>query len=614
MRYVIRMVVFTCCVLASLQAGPAQAEKRVALVIGNSAYRAVSELPNPRKDARDVAAALKAAAFSEVVEHYDLSVREMRQVLSQFEDKVTGADWAVVYYAGHGIEVDGRNYLVPIDAELKRATDVEDETLPLDRVLARIAAAGKLQLVILDACRFNPFTQRMAGLTARAIGERGLARIEPAHPNVIVAYAARDGEVALDGRAGDNSPYAGALVKHLSEPGLELQKLFRRVREDVMAKTGGKQRPYEYGSLIGPDLFFRPAIADPKPQVMPQPSEAVETARICREVEGMSNFATLTVLERQHKGRPAGECVGARIEELKKLALAAPPAPSLPQAKPLPRTKPLPQVVGPLPERAAKPVTAAEERALKSGDRFKECDECPEMVVVPAGGFMMGSPPGEAGRSDSEGPQHRVTIAKAFAVGKLEVTFTEWDACVASGGCSHRPDDKWGRGNQPVINVSWNDITRQYLPWLSRKTGKTYRLLTEAEWEYVARAGTTTQYHFGNDERDLCTYGNVADQTANCRDAYMPTAPVGSFQRNAFGLHDVHGNVWEWVQDCWNDNHNGASSDGSARTTGECSRRVLRGGSWINGPQDLRSAVRGRDSAGDRDSSGGFRVARTLTP
>ena len=161
----------------------------------------------------------------------------------------------MVYYAGHGIEVDGRNFLIPIDAKLKRATDVEDEALALDRVLARVAAAKRLQLVILDACRENPF--RMTGST-RSIGARGLARVEPSHPNLLVAYAARDGQVALDGKSGEGSPYAKALVKHLAEPGLELSVFFRRVRAEVLAATEDKQRPFEYGSLISEDLYFRP--------------------------------------------------------------------------------------------------------------------------------------------------------------------------------------------------------------------------------------------------------------------------------------------------------------------------------------------------------------------
>jgi uncharacterized caspase-like protein len=238
----------------------------VALSIGNAAYRKVDPLPNPRKDASDIATALKTAGFAEAVVLHDLGLKEMQRALAAFEEKTTGADWAVVYYGGHAIQVDGKNYLVPVDAELKSPGDVEDETVVLDRVLARIAAAGKLRLVILDACRTNPFrrlwanAKPAAGLqAARDIAERGLKRYETAQRNLLIAYAAAEGQVALDGPSGGNSPYVKALLKHLATPGLEINKLFRLVGDDVMAETGGKQQPFEYGSRSGEDLFFRAA-------------------------------------------------------------------------------------------------------------------------------------------------------------------------------------------------------------------------------------------------------------------------------------------------------------------------------------------------------------------
>jgi uncharacterized caspase-like protein len=246
--------------LPSPQPPVAPLGRRVALVIGNANYKTVSKLLNPRNDAGDVAAALRAAGFAEVVERYDLGVQDLQRALKALEDRATGADWAVVYYAGHGIEVDGRNYLIPVDAELKSASDVEDEAVSLDRVMARVTAASKLQLVILDACRDNPFARRIAqgGGVARAIGARGLAPVEPAYPNQFVAYAARHGEVALDG-TGKNGPYAKALVKQLAVPGLALSTFFIRVRAQVLAETNGKQRPFEYGSLTDENLSFRPA-------------------------------------------------------------------------------------------------------------------------------------------------------------------------------------------------------------------------------------------------------------------------------------------------------------------------------------------------------------------
>ena len=256
------------------------------------------------------------------------------------------------------------------------------------------------------------------------------------------------------------------------------------------------------------------------------------------------------------------------------------------------------------------------------GERFSDCAACPEMVVVPAGSFMMGSPESEEGWSESEGPRHRVTIGAPFAVGVYEVTFAEWDACVNRGGCGgYSPDDEgWGRGSRPVINVSWEDA-RQYVQWVSRETGEDYRLLTEAEWEYVARAGTQTARYWGGSESGQCRYGNGYDRTAHaelekavdpvgCSDGYVRTAPVGMFEPNGFGLYDVLGNVFEWTQDCLNHSYSGAPTDGSAWSSGECSRHVLRGGSWNGLPTGLRSAF--RFWSGFRYTYDGFRVARTM--
>ena len=244
-----------------------------------------------------------------------------------------------------------------------------------------------------------------------------------------------------------------------------------------------------------------------------------------------------------------------------------------------------------------------------AGSVFRGCAECPEMVVVPAGEFMMGSPPSEKGRDGDEGPVHRVTVAVPFAVGVYEVTFEEWDACVSGGGCGgYRPDDNgWGRGRQPVFGVSWEDA-QAYVAWLSREAGKEYRLLSEAEWEYAARAGTTTRYHWGDD---------IGRNRANCDDnrcgdGWEVAAPVGSFAANGFGLHDVHGNVWEWVEDCWNGSYAGAPLDGSAWESGECDTRVVRSGGWNNNPRNLRAANRYGFDTGDRLNINGFRVSRTL--
>jgi formylglycine-generating enzyme required for sulfatase activity len=253
------------------------------------------------------------------------------------------------------------------------------------------------------------------------------------------------------------------------------------------------------------------------------------------------------------------------------------------------------------------------ERALKPKDIFSECANCPEMVVVPAGSFTMGSPSDEKGRFSFENPQHRVTFARPFAVGKFAVTFHEWDACVADSGCNgYKPSDEdWGRGRRPVIYVNWYDA-KSYVAWLSKKTGKPYRLLTEAEYEYVTRAGTQTAYPWDND---------IGRNKANCDgcgsewDNKKQTAPVGSFASNQFGLYDMVGNVWQWGEDCWTDNYSGAPTNGSAWTTGDCKRPVVRGGAWNDPPQYVRSANRGNtNTPGRRSNDLGFRVGRTLTP
>ncbi len=240
---------------------------------------------------------------------------------------------------------------------------------------------------------------------------------------------------------------------------------------------------------------------------------------------------------------------------------------------------------------------------------FKDCDVCPEMVVIPAGSFMMGS-----NEFSNEKPIHRVTIRQQFAVGKYEITFREWDACAADGGCDdYSPDDAgWGRGIRPAINVSWQDA-QAYVRWLTSKSGVEYRLLSEAEWEYAARAETTTKYYLGD---------RVGSGNANCRGCGSQwggsqwggeqTAPVGNFPANAFGLYDLIGNVWEWVEDCWHGSYVGAPSDGGAWTSGDCSLRVQRGGSWGSPPWYVRSAFRRTTKSGFRTSFRGFRVARTL--
>jgi uncharacterized caspase-like protein len=245
--------------LTSSFSHPALAEKRVALVIGNSAYQNVARLTNPANDALAMTATLKDAGFDLVEIRRDLKISEMRRALRDFSDRARDADVAVVYYAGHGIEVDGTNYLIPVDAVLERDIDVYDEAFSLDRVLAVVEPAKQLRLVILDACRDNPFVKTMKRtIGSRAIG-RGLAKVEPNSPNTLIAFASKAGSTASDGDS-KNSPFTAALIKYITKPGLDLRKAFGFVRDDVLKNTSNKQEPYVYGSLGGDDVPLVPAV------------------------------------------------------------------------------------------------------------------------------------------------------------------------------------------------------------------------------------------------------------------------------------------------------------------------------------------------------------------
>jgi Caspase domain len=248
--------------LSLIFADPARAEKRVALVIGISNYQQVPRLANPVRDADAIAGLFKKAGFDVVDEKRDLGIADMRRVVREFSEKSRDADIAVVYYAGHGIEVDGTNYLVPSDAKLVSDFDVEDETVSLDRLLRALDPVKRLRLVILDACRENPFSNSMKkNVASRSIG-RGLARIEPGMSNTLVAFATKAGAVADDG-SGENSQYATALVKYIAEPGVDLRVAFGRVRDEVLKRTLNRQEPFVYGSLGGDNLALVPAPAKP---------------------------------------------------------------------------------------------------------------------------------------------------------------------------------------------------------------------------------------------------------------------------------------------------------------------------------------------------------------
>ena len=707
---------------------PAFADRRIALVIGNSAYERAPQLPNPANDATAMAEMFKKAGFDTVVLKLDLKAVEMRRALRDFVDAVRDADLAIIYYAGHGLEIDGSNYLVPVDAVLERDIDAFDEAIPLDRLLAVVEPAKRLRMVILDACRDNPFAKRMKRPVASRSLQRGLVMVEPTSPNTLVAFAAKAGSTADDGDT-KNSPFTTALVKYLPTPGLDVRKAFGFVRDDVLKVTNYKQEPFIYGSLGGDDVPL--VSAPPAPKVDPAAAaradyeiasqinvvaawdsflakyptgfysdlaraqhdkltaaKNIEQARLAAEKKALDDVkaaeeariaaSKAKAAEEAKAAKAAEEVKAAKAAEEVKAARAAEevkaadaarakatqPAPSQQLAAVLPGDARLGTDVGRAPPRAptgcagtepqavslpldaARTLSLAEECSLKPKQSFRECQNCPEMVVVAAAEFMMGSPAGEIDSglaAANEAPQHKVVVKDRIAIGRFEVTRDQFAAFAAatsyqgSGRCftfeQNMPKERENRsylmpgyaqdGNHPAVCVSWNDA-QAYLDWLSKTTGKPYRLLSEAEFEYAARAGSTLPYAFTDNAADLCRFVNGADQAARtaglpedaqymaCSDGYPFTAPVGSLKANAFGLHDLIGNVWEWTADCFVDDYRNASSDSAARSQADCAARTVRGGDWFSTASSLRPAVRAKAGPDAHHDDIGFRVARTL--
>jgi uncharacterized caspase-like protein len=488
---------FLCLTLAA----PAHAEKRVALIIGNGFYQYQPILTNPKHDAEDVAKALGDLNF-DVVLGLDLTRAGMNEKLDEFSRKADGADIAFVYYSGHGMQLGGSNYLLPTDASLDSAADVNPfRLLRIDNVMETLSAVNGPKIVVLDACRDNPVANELKRKLAALRGTRGADVTRGLGPisgnsgsGLLVAYATQADETALDGK-GRNSPFTAAFIKNVADPDTDIRQMFFHVQDEVVRETDGKQRPEISVSLVGeyklkititpvkPGETLPPA-ATPAAPVAGGPGEAERTWVLAKDTNSQD---VLEDFIRRFPDSIYAKLAREKLEELKKSQVAMVSPPAAPTARE--------KAVEPSPsnqsEAAAPPfvhLSPDQERALKPPQHFKECDQCPEMVTTPPGGFLMGSPASEPGRETNEGPQQQITFAQKFAVGLLAVTFDEWNACVAEGGCNaYRPGDYgWGHGKRPVINISWEDA-QAYVKWLSQKTGAPYRLLSEAEHEYVTR-------------------------------------------------------------------------------------------------------------------------------
>jgi formylglycine-generating enzyme required for sulfatase activity len=628
----------------------AEEQQRIALVIGNSSY-ANSRLANPVNDARLISSALRQHGF-EVIERLDAGERDMGRAVKAFGERLETAGSDAVglfYYAGHGVQVDGINYLIPVDADIEDEEDVPIEAVSADHILGIIEASGnRLNLMFLDACRNNPFLR-----TSRN-ARHGLATMN-APTGIFIGYATAPGDVAKDG-SGANSPFTTAMAATMGQPGEPIESMFKRVRLSVIAATEGEQTPWSASSLTG-DFSFVPgtAVVTPLPPIVPADPPTRDMVRQAQEMlaalgydpgpidgdMGRRTTAAVTAFQ-QSKGIPVDGLVSDVL--LLHLRGVAEPAsttdPSLvvwdriadsDRAADFERflaQYPNSPMAGFARDRLAElrrvavvtppPVPEPAPPSYQPGETFQDCANCPEMVVIPPGSFMMGSTDADIRQVVSEGgkrefytdelPRHHVSVEQALAVGKYEVTFSQWDACVLAGGCRHRPEDEgWGRGSRPVINVSWGDA-QEYVRWLSREAGHEYRLLSEAEWEYAARAGTQTARYWGD---------GIGLNNANCdgcgnRQDARQTTPAGSFAPNGFGLHDMLGNVWEWAQDCYHDSYSGAPAYSIVWQGTRGCPRVLRGGSLVYLPRDVRSANRGRDDTGNGYRDYGFRVSRAV--
>ena len=572
---------------------------RVALVIGNGAYKYNTVLANPANDAADMATALSAAGF-DVILKTDAGIDVMNKSLRDFGSKLKeGKGVGLFYYSGHGAQVKGKNYLIPVDQDIQDADEVVYKTLDAEAVLAKMESAGNsLNLVFLDACRNNPFPGSSKS------GERGLVVMRVDLPESVIVYAAEPGKTAADGEKGRDSPFTTALLHNMTKPGQDILDLMKKVKAEVSAATNGAQSP-RVDQNLSRDFAFYPGTAA-KP-VTVEPS-AVANQPDFGEVKvapgALSlSFATAGSLE-----------LAGRIVEV-------PAGGSLPVRNLKPGTYPmsLRYADGNIETKNVEVESGLEIQVsftYRPSPSVSAASSVPDgMVFVPGGSFTMGSPAKEAGRSNDES-QHQVTI-RDFYIGATEVTQAQYKTVMGLNPSNFKGDEL------PVESVSWYDAVA-YCNMLSKKEGlspaysisgtsvswnkgaKGYRLPTEAEWEFAARGGAAASssavkavYAGSADVNEVAWYFGNSGNLSH---------PVGQKDPNGAKLYDMAGNVWEWCWDWYGAFSSGKQSDPKGPASG--SRRVVRGGSWVSGASSLRSARRYYYDPGLRGESVGFRVLR----
>lgn len=587
--------------------------RRIALVIGNGGY-GDRPLASPANDARAMGATLRSLGF-EVLERENASRQEMLAAIREYSRRLAPGGVGFFYYAGHGLRVGNRTLLLPVEADARLPARLLAAGIDLENVLAAMAAPrpGKANLVVLDTCLDNPF-----GTGAGAVS--GL----PAQ--TLVAYAAAPGAKAAE--VDRHGVYTAALLNALAAPGREAAEVFEAAGAEVLRVSGGAQTPVLQSTLPSgfrfratgpaplPPQRLAAAVGDTRTRgVLPKDSAEQYELTFWESIKDSTYPGDYEAyLQTYPKGRFAS-LAKARLERLRAAAAkseAPPAAKPAPEKAPPPRAAPerprpapptaakaAPEPATPAPAPAPAPRKAAADTA--GVGEVRDCPTCPVLVTLPRGSFTMGSNIDDP----SERPPHPVSIGESFAIGKYEVTAEQWSACVAAGGCPHIATNTGVPGNSPARDVSWNDA-QLYVKWLGKVSGKAYRLPTEAEWEYAARGGSGSRYWWGDQMRP----GNAACK--GCGEPWQQEAPakVGSFTANPWGLHDVNGSVWEWVADCWHSSYRGAPPDGKAWNEPNCLVRVIRGGSWADGPAYMPVSTRFKYDASVRESRNGFRVVR----
>ncbi|MBK6999062.1 MAG: caspase family protein [Rhodoferax sp.] len=509
-----------------------KASGRVALVIGNSDYPS-GALDNPKNDARAMHAILEERLGFKAELVLDASKSQIDQAMKRFARAAEGADAALVFYAGHGLQVGGYNYLVPIDAKPQNERDLKREMIKMDDIIDDMATA-KVKLVFWDACRDNPLARSFT-----RGGPRGMAApVETA--GTLISFATKHGNTASDGNS-NHSPYTQALLAELQAPqGVEIEQLLRKVQQGVKKSTKGVQEPWRYGSLDGDFYLIQgPVNISINPPSPPSPPSArdpeTETWTVAERANSLAGYEMY--LEAFPRGRYA---TAARI------ALNALKSTSPPETK----------------ASISASIAAASVKAeMRPGSVFKDCADCPDMVVLPSSGGG----------------------AATMAMGQAEVTQGQWQAVMGNNPSSFQQCGT----DCPVENVNWDDA-QVFIQKLNTKTGKTYRLPAEQEWAYACLGGQQTEYCGSYSVDAVAWYDGNSGST---------THRVRTKQANGFGLYDMSGNVWEWTDSCWE---------------GDCGQRAVRGGSWDDIPADARAALCGRNDTTLRLYLIGFRLARML--